>query len=107
MDENQAKIYARKIKMSNYQQKYRLAHLDKAKEAGKTYKDAHKLETKEYNKEYYQKTREERLKEMASQRKRTDCECGGRYCSNHHFLRHQKSKKHLRYLEKKQQESTQ
>jgi hypothetical protein len=93
------KTVLNKLKMLEYQKKYRTSHSDSIMKAQSEYKATHKEETQKYNKEYYQKTRTERLKKEAENRIRTECDCGGKYNSQNK-LKHDRSKRHKKYLEK-------
>jgi hypothetical protein len=63
----------------------------------KQYREANKEELKEYIKEYYEANKE-KIAEKRSQK--YTCECGGRYTHKNKII-HEKSKKHLAYIEQK------
>ena len=97
------KQYYVKIKQQYHQvnKNYREKNKDKIEERMKPYREAHKKEKQEYDKMYREKNKE-KLREKESVIH--NCKCGGTYTDKHKSV-HEKSKKHLKFLENDTSES--
>ena len=73
---------------------YHEANKESIKEQHKIYRDAHKEESKQYN-NAYREANKEAIKEKRAIK--YTCECG-LTCCNNHKARHERSKKHINYI---------
>jgi len=88
-----------KEKIKEYRKLYLGENKEKIKEYRKLYVEENKEQIKEYRKEYNNKYYQEKKEEILIKKGEILlCDCGINY-TNNHKLRHEKSKKHLLYIE--------
>jgi len=84
--------------LNKKRKEYYINNKNKIKEINKLYNENNKEKIKQKDKEYYEKNKD-KIKEKNKERKREKitCECGS-ITNKSHLRRHEKSKKHLNFI---------